>query len=218
MLSLSISQLYQQFGQLHAQYSGGQISYGQFVKRAQELQAQDSNGRWWTIDPHTGRYMTFDGNQWVTGTPQEDARHPIGRAHQPGAAPRSAVRKGGGLRGCLSSPFMVGLLSFGTAALWFAYTTIRSSYEGLDLLTPLLMGGVPFALRTFQKPLDKVLAPLYAVTRKFPRPLLTGVAFALPFLFGFVFTNSGGAGFGALRRSTVVSVIAAYILTRRVEV
>ncbi len=218
MQSLSISQLYQQYNQLRAQYSGGQISHGQFVERAQKLQAQDTAGNWWTIDPHTGRYMTYVGNQWVPGTPREETSPPVERAHQPSSAPQAAARKGGGLRGCLSSPIMVGMLSFGTAALWLGYTTIRSSYEGLDLLTPLLMGGVPFALRTLQKPLDKMLAPLYAVTRKFPRPLLTGVAFALPFLFGFVFTGSGGAGFGALRRSTVISVIAAYVLTRRTEV
>jgi hypothetical protein len=218
MQSLSITQLYQYFNQLRAQYSGGQISHAQFVERAYQLQAQDSAGNWWTIDPNTGRYMTYVGSQWVPGTPREEAGPPVERAHQAGTAPRTATRKSGGLRGCLSSPIMAGLLSFGTAALWFGYTTIRSSYEGLDLVTPLLMGGVPFVLRTFQRPLDRVLAPLYAILRKFPRPMLTGVAFALPFLFGFVFTSSGGAGFGALRRSTIISVITAYVLTRRTEV
>ena len=218
MQSLSISQLYEQYNQLRAQYSGGQISQGQFIERAQELQAMDSAGNWWTIDPRTGKYMTYVGNQWAQGTPSAGTAHPVERADRPTPAPRAAKSQSSGLKGCLSSPIMVGLLSFGTAALWLGYTTIRSSYEGLDLVTPLLIGGVPFALRTFQKPLDRLLAPLYSILRKFPRPLLTGVAFALPFLFGFVFTGAGGAGFGALRKSTVVSVIAAYVLTRRTEV
>jgi hypothetical protein len=210
---LTVSQLDQAYNQLRTQHGKGQISAQQFVEQVQRLQAQDDAGNWWAIDPQTGEHLTYTGTQWVPaaapGGPEQSPPAP-----KPARASRASSGQGG-CRGCLASPIMVGLLSFGTAAVWFAYTSLSPSSEGMDLMTPLAIGGVPFALRLFQKPIDRLLGPLYALLNKFPRPLLTGVAFALPFAFGYLFTGSGGAGYGALRNSTVFSVLAGYVLTRR---
>jgi hypothetical protein len=210
---LTVSQLGRAFHQLRAQYHGGQISPQQFVEQVQRLQARDEAGNWWAIDPQTGEYLRYTGTQWVPAAPPGGPGG-VPRSPEPVRAPQ-ARSGGGGCRGCLASPIMVGLLSFGTAAVWFAYTSLSPSSEGMDLTTPLAIGGVPFALRLFQKPIDRLLSPLYALLSKFPRPLLTGAAFALPLVFGYLFTGSGGAGYGALRNSTIVSVLAGYVLTRR---
>jgi hypothetical protein len=210
---LTVSQLDQAYNQLRAQYGKGQLSAQQFVEQVQKLQAQDDAGNWWAIDPQTGEYLRYTGTQWVpAAAPGGPGQSPP--APKPVRASRASSGQGG-CRGCLASPIMVGLLSFGTAAVWFAYTSLSPSSEGMDLMTPLAIGGVPFALRLFQKPIDRLLSPIYGLLNKFPRPLLTGVAFALPFAFGYLFTGSGGAGYGALRNSAVVSVLAGYVLTRR---
>ena len=213
MRYLTLAQLEQAYNRLLEQYHGGQLSSQGFVEQVQRLQARDDAGNWWTIDPQSGEHLRYTGTQWVPA-PAPSGPAPPSRAPEQARAPQASTGQGG-CRGCLASPIMVGLLSFGTAAVWFAYTSLSPSSEGMDLMTPLAIGGVPFALRLFQKPIDRLLRPLYALLAKFPRPLLTGVAFALPFAFGYLFTGSGGAGYGALRNSTIVSVLAGYVLTRR---
>ncbi|MEA3246213.1 MAG: hypothetical protein U9Q74_08650 [Gemmatimonadota bacterium] len=113
-------------------------------------------------------------------------------------------------------PIITMLLSFGAAAVWFAYTSLSPSSEGYDFLTPAVIAGTPLMLRVLQKPLDKLLGPLYKLLNALPRPLLVGAALAVPVVLGGIFTRAVG-GYGGLRRSAFVSVILGYILTRRPE-
>jgi hypothetical protein len=222
MSSQSLSDLAQRYAYLRAQLDKQAISYPQFVEAVRQLRAQDAKGRWWTIDPQTGRYLTYAANGWVEAMPptspplmqsQQASAPPVSSRAQPPAQPQQIKKQ----RGCLASPVTTGLLSFGAAVLWFLYTSASPSSEGMDLLTPLLIAGVPLALRLLQKPLDKLLSPLYKILNVLPRPLLVGAAFAIPFVIGGIFTRSYGSGFQVLRRSTVVSVILGYVLTRRPE-
>ncbi len=221
MSSQSLSDLAQRYAHLRAQLDQQAISYPQFVEAVRQFRAQDAEGRWWTIDPQTGRYLTYGANGWVEATPpasqpgipHQASAPPASSRAQPPAQPHQIKKQ----RGCLASPVTTGLLSFGAAVLWFLYTSTSPSSEGMDLLTPLLIAGVPLALRLLQKPLDKLLAPLYKILNVLPRPLLVGAAFAVPFVIGGIFTRSYGSGFQVLRRSTVVSVILGYVLTRRPE-
>lgn len=233
MQPLSISQLYERYNQLRGQLERREITHPQFVNLAHQLKAQDQDGRWWTIDPHTGRYMTYTSAGWTPATPlaagpspavsgpaepsrpqaQAKPRPQTAPARRPVAA--ASKKSGGGLRGCLSSPLVVGLLSFGTAGFWLIYSSVRGSYEGYDLMTPLVIGGTPLLMRLLQRPLDKILAPLYRLTRIIPRPLLVGAALAVPFMLGVFFSNRNGTGYGALQRSTILSVMLGYVLTRR---
>jgi hypothetical protein len=113
---------------------------------------------------------------------------------------------------------LTSVLSIGTALLWYAYTSLSPSSEGNDLTTPLLIAGTPLLMQVLQKPLDKLMNPLYKLLNLLPRPLLIGAAFAVPLVLGGILTKSYGSGYGALRRSIVISVVSGYILTRRPEV
>ncbi|MCJ7549873.1 MAG: hypothetical protein MUQ30_09355 [Anaerolineae bacterium] len=227
MPPISLQQLYEQYGRLRAQLQNRQLSHQQFVDAVHQLQAQDQAGNWWTIDPQTGQYLTYTSNGWVPATPaapQSAAQVGSRSAVQP---PRQAVQasqpkpvqqqQATRKPGCLASPIVTMLLSFGAAALWFAYTSLSPSSEGRDLRTPLIIAGVPMMLRLLQKPLDSLLRPLYKLLNVLPRPLLVGAAFAVPVVLGGIFTRSGGSGFQGLQRSAFVSVIFSYILTRRPE-
>jgi len=227
MPPLSLQQLYENYGRLRAQLQNRQLSHQQFVDAVHGLQAQDQAGNWWTIDPQTGQYLTHTANGWVPATlpatpaatpaasqpvPRPTAQPVRQTAQATQTQPQRTTRK----PGCLSSPIITMLLSLGAAAVWFAYTSLSPSSEGIDLLTPLVIGGTPLALRFLQKPLDRLLGPLYKLFNALPRPLLVGAALAVPVVLGGIFTRSVG-GYGGLRRSAFVSVILGYILTRRPE-
>lgn len=219
---LSLTQLYERYVQLGAQLQRGEISHDQFVAQAHQLQAQDATGGWWTIDPLTGSYMTYTAQGWVNATPPPSSspaqQGPPARVDSaPSQGPPSAPprQSSGGLRGCFGSPIMTLLLSVGAALVWFAYTSLSPRSESLDLVTPLVIGGTPFLLRLLQKPLDRLLGPLYKLLNLLPRPLLVGAALAVPLVVGGILTNSEGSGYGGLQRSAFTSVVLSYVLTRR---
>lgn len=224
MEPLSLSGLYQRYTHLRAQLDSGTISHRQFVDRVHELQAQDGAGRWWTIDPRTGRYLTYSANGWVEASPPGSQPDVAAASRERQAAEQSRTRgrqpaadqpeASSGRWGCLSSPLATGLMSFGAAGLWFLWTSIRAvgGPEALDLVTPLLIGGLPFLLRLFQKRLDKLLGPLYAAVGSVPRSFRVGAALALPVVMGLL---ASGGGVGAVQRATFISVISGYVLTRR---
>ena len=227
MPPISLQQLYEQYGRLRAQLQNRQLSHQQFVDAVHQLQAQDQAGNWWTIDPQTGQYLTYTANGWVPATlpaspaATSAASQPVAQptaqpVRQTAQAPQSQPQRTARKPGCLSSPIITMLLSVGAAAVWFAYTSLSPSSEGIDLLTPLVIAGTPLMLRVLQKPLDKLLGPLYKLLNALPRPLLVGAALAVPVVLGGIFTRSVG-GYGGLRRSAFVSVIMGYILTRRPE-
>jgi hypothetical protein len=204
--------------QWRAQLERGELSRAQFVAWVQQTRAQDPAGNWWTIDPQTGRYLTFRSNQWVPAQPPAtpSAATPAQqRPATPSTATSSTPAKSSGLRGCLGSPLMVGLLSFGSALVWFAYTSLSPSSEGNDFRTPLIIAGAPLLLRLLQKPLDGILSPLYKLLGKIPRPLLAGAALALPLVIGGLLTDKNGSGFGAVQSSAFFSIVLGYVLTRR---
>ena len=215
---LTIPQLYQRYMQWRAQLERGEISQAQFVAWVQQTRAQDPAGNWWAIDPQTGRYLTFRGNQWVPAQPPATPGAAAPARQRPAATPATTTSppaKSSGLRGCLGSPLMVGILSFGSALVWFGYTSLSPSSEGNDFKTPLIIAGAPLLLRLLQKPLDKILSPLYKLLGMIPRPLLAGAALALPLVVGGILTDKNGSGYGAVQSSALLSIVLGYVLTRR---
>jgi hypothetical protein len=220
MSPLSLPQLYQSYQQLRAQLERQTLSYAQFVQAVRQLQAQDAEGRWWMIDPQTGHTLTYTANGWVeatprTGQPAAQARQASSVTPARSAQDTAPSQKPNGLAGCLASPSITIILSLFAAGLWFAYSSLSPSSEGMDLMTPLIIAGVPILLRVFQKPLDRLLRPLYRALNVLPRPLLVGAAFAVPLVVGGIFNRSYGSGYQIIRRSTIVSVLFSYVLTRR---
>jgi len=223
MESAAIAQLSQQYQQLRAQLDRRQISPEHFYQSVSQLRSMDEQGAWWTVDPSNGALLKYVADRWVTAGPAP-------AASRPSPVPTATPARGGSC--CLTSPLMVGLMSFGTAAVWFAYSNLndlialltgnsdaRFQREGFDLLTPLLIAGLPFSLRLLQRPLDGLLSPFLRVLNVIPRPLLTGAALSLPFVFGLVLsTSQNDQGYGDLRLTTLLSVIGGYLLTRRPEV
>jgi hypothetical protein len=241
MPPLSLSQLYQSYMQLRGQLENQTLSYQQFVDSVRQLQAQDATGQWWTIDPQTGKYLTYTSGGWVeamptviqpAAQPTQASAQPVVTTPQPATvaqhtqlqpvtlsqADTASPITPKGRMGCLASSMLTSVLSIGTALLWYAYTSLSPSSEGNDLTTPLLIAGTPLLMQVLRKPLDKLMNPLYKLLNLLPRPLLVGAAFAVPLVLGGILTKSYGSGYGALRRSIVVSVVSGYILTRRPEV
>jgi len=225
MPPLNLQQLYNEYGRLRARLQSRHLSNDQFVAAVRQLQAQDQAGNWWTIDPQTSQYLTYTSGEWVVATPsaqqpvaQQQPAQPTPQVIQATQAQRSPQPQRTAARkpGCLASPVVTLLLSVGTALIWFAYSSLSPSSEGTDLLTPLVIAGMPLAMRLLQKPLDKLLAPIYKILNALPRPLLVGAALAVPVVIAVLFTRANG-GYQGIRRSAFISVLFGYVLTRRPE-
>ncbi len=58
------------FRQLQARVQRGEpISRAEYEEQVSQLAVQDQNGVLWEINPRTGKWMYFDGAEWVAGTP-----------------------------------------------------------------------------------------------------------------------------------------------------
>lgn len=58
------------FRQLQARVQRGEsISRADYEDQVSQLAVQDSNGVLWEINPRTGKWMYFDGAEWVSGAP-----------------------------------------------------------------------------------------------------------------------------------------------------
>jgi hypothetical protein len=212
MQPITLAQLNQRYQQLRDQVQANQISQDQFIQSVHQLQAADEAGNWWAIDPHSGGYLKYSGTDWVPANPPSTPAQT-----QPA---QLADDLPGPLKGrscCLASPVMVGIMSFGTAGFWLIYSSIRvSNFRYLDILTPLMIACLPLLMRVFQKQIDNIAKPLYAITSKFPYATRSGAAMAIPIVLG-VTTSSLRSGYGPIRFTMLVSIVGGYILTRRVN-
>jgi len=107
-------------------------------------------------------------------------------------------------------------------SLWFLYTFIGVfKYEGLggiDFLTPIIVIGMPIAMRLFRKPIDKLLSPLDPIIRNIPMPLRFGIIFGMPLMLSCICSTVTFSGYSAMSFTSLVSIFVATILTRNVEV
>jgi hypothetical protein len=104
------------------------------------------------------------------------------------------------------------------AILWWAYTTLPASSEGSDLLTPLIMAGVPLILFLYREPVDRMLLPLQRFRSRIPAGILWVTALGFPIVLGQVLSSSTMAGYGVLRFSSLFGMLFAYSLLRTPEV
>jgi hypothetical protein len=87
--------------------------------------------------------------------------------------------------------------------------------EGLDLITPLIMIGLPTCLVLFRQPIDRLLWPLNRLRRKVPRLLLIGIGLAVPYLIAVMLYRLGGlVMYPYLRVSVVIGTIVSYAIIR----
>lgn len=59
------------YDELKQQYDAGVLDADAFDTQLRELMIQDRQGRWWAKTRETGRWMYYEGNAWVPGTPSD---------------------------------------------------------------------------------------------------------------------------------------------------
>lgn len=75
-----------QFRELQARVQRGEaLTEDQYQEELAKLMVQDDHGVFWSLEPGTGRWLFFNGTEWVPGTPPRPARpaEPV-----PAAAPQ----------------------------------------------------------------------------------------------------------------------------------
>jgi hypothetical protein len=101
------------------------------------------------------------------------------------------------------------LVLFGTTNFLF------TQREGLDIITPILMAGIPLLLVLFRSETDRVLLPFQSLRRSIPRGVLVGIGLALPFLIAFfLYYVAGLSMYPLLRANVLVGTLGSYALLR----
>ncbi|MDX9952901.1 MAG: hypothetical protein RBT75_02350 [Anaerolineae bacterium] len=101
---------------------------------------------------------------------------------------------------------------------WFFYTFLGVfKYEGtagVDWITPLIIVGLPALFWLLDKPLDQLFMPLKPVIQGVPKALRLGICIAIPIVLGLALGALSDSGYGMLRFTSLVSVLAAAVLLR----
>jgi hypothetical protein len=203
--------LKKKYKQLRSQYDDGKLSPDHFLAEVRQLRTQDSSGTWWAVNPKDGSFLRYDGSNWVLAKPLKAPR-----ASTPPELPFKLPELSSSLRPLL--PFAGLILSTSCGVLWTLYTFIRVGQgEPADCMTPFILGGLPIALWVFRKPIGVYLRPLEPIRRTIPRPVLLGAAFAVPVVLGVLLSTITSYGYGAMRLSAFISILVAYVLSRRPE-
>ena len=75
--------------QLKGMLASGRMDRSAFEAAIRQLMLQDSQGRWWTLHQESGQWLTYDGANWVTGSPPGQVPPPppqVGQCQYAGAS------------------------------------------------------------------------------------------------------------------------------------
>src|SRR5919202_5369430 len=74
----------QRFRELQARVQRGEpLSEDEYQSELAKMMVQDDRGVFWSLEPGTGRWLFFNGTEWVAGTPPR----PAGQVEAPPARP-----------------------------------------------------------------------------------------------------------------------------------
>lgn len=238
--TITLEQMLQTYRHLTAEFQTGRMTPEQFAGALAGLQGVDGAGYWWGVQAD-GKFWMHDGTRWVQawppGLPPPAPVAQPSRLHAAPAAPQSATQvpraraaaqpaqpiqsrpAATGMQGILAaSPILAVLPSLLCGGLWFLYTFIgllkSEGIQGVDWLTPLIVGGIPIVLWIFKKPIDKLLLPLRPAIVTLAKPLRMGIVMAVPMLMGCMCSTLMSSGYLGLNISSFISVMAAAILMR----
>lgn len=222
MPGYTLDQVQSSYRRLLAQYNARQIPWEQLVAQVGQLRAQDPQGVWWTIEPRSGGWLRYDGHQWVPGQPQFSPPPKI-PARSETSPPAQPASRGAGLSGLrarvIATPILALVPAVACGGLWFLYTFLGTfkgeGLGGIDFITPIIIIGVPFLFWAFRKPINSILRPLDPILQPIPMPLRFGIVLATPILLGCACAYINSYGYGSLRLSSFVSILAAAVLTRK---
>lgn len=191
----------------------GTLTGEQYAAAINGLQVTDSAGTVWQPDLDGVRWIFWDGDSWEYGTPPRasgpapaPAAGGTKEAAAPAAAPPPAAGTGTSIpdidtfrQTARTVPWssrppgwwdLFSILGGAVLAIaWFLYTSVRGASEGYDLLTPLILVGLPVALVLFRREFDDLLMPLQPARQRVPRLLLLGMGIAVPFLTALILYN-----------------------------
>lgn len=123
-------QLRQRYEFLLQQWRSGTLDQPGFLQAVNQLRGEDSQGRWWQINPQTGGWLLWDGNRWGEADPLESAASATATARLPGSAAeagRIRISTLQSLRHHSQRWWDAVSVGGGAAAgyLWFTYSSVR---------------------------------------------------------------------------------------------
>jgi hypothetical protein len=214
---------------LSGQLEQGQITQEAFIASVNALRVTDSAGRTWQPAPSPAGWLCWSGSAWQAATPPGFTGH-TGPGGQPAHAKDFVEFKSrlmtvdefkkmskevplakrpqkwwdllSILGGCVA------------AALWLLYSG-NPFGEGIDILTPLLMVGLPVFMIWFREDLDVALLPLQQYRKDVNKLLLVGIGMAFPFLTAFILFNFLGiTEYALMQYNMIIGGLGAYAITR----
>jgi hypothetical protein len=111
------------------------------------------------------------------------------------------------------------LLSIGggvaVAVVWFLYSSIRSGREGFDLLSPLLMIGLPVVYSRLRPQIDGLLGPIQPLRARLSKMVLIGMSLVAPFFTAFLLSSVFGvSNYPLMHWNLIIGSAVSYALVR----
>lgn len=217
---------------LSSQLTRGQITQEAFTASINTLRVTDSVGRIWQPAPSSAGWLCWNGTAWQAATPPATG--------QGGVSSQKSAKDFNEFKSSLMTvdefrkvsknvpvakrpqkwwdllSILGGIVG---AILWFLYGSVRSGREGFDLITPLLMIGIPIILVWFRADFDQLLLPLQPHRKKISKILLIGLGIAAPFLTAWILYNIFNISQYPLMQANIVAgTFTAYAITRDPQV
>ncbi|MAT45308.1 MAG: hypothetical protein CL609_23510 [Anaerolineaceae bacterium] len=226
--TMTLTQMMQAYRQITSDFNARRMDKAAYSAALTRLKAVDTENRWWSCTPEGG-FVWYDGSRWVPGQPPiASALDGNSSASSAKAVPTAAdgsqtnARKTNSSlkvwRKIVSTPILAILPGIVIGGIWFLYTLLRliiGGTGGVDLLTPVILIGVPLLLWLLREPLDKLLMPLQKLQGSFPYPLRLGIALAVPMLFGCGCSAISASGYTAMHFTALISTLFGYFLLHK---
>jgi len=217
---MTLNQMMQAYQQLTNDFNTRKIDKTTYSAALVRLRAIDEEKRWWSCTPEGG-FVWYDGTRWLPGQPPM-VSPPKGNPSQPSiqVAPQTNSPSKG-WRKLTTTPFLAILPGVVVGGLWFLFTLLRlilGGTGGVDILTPVILSGVPLLLWLLRKPLDKLLLPLQKFHKSFPYAIRLGMALTVPMLLGCGCSTIITSGYTAMHFTALISTLFGYFLLRSPKV
>ena len=217
---MTLNQMMQAYQQLTNDFNTRKIDKTTYSAALVRLRAIDEEKRWWSCTPEGG-FVWYDGTHWLPGQPPM-VSPPKGNPSQPSiqVAPQTNSPSKG-WRKLTTTPFLAILPGAVVGGLWFLFTLLRlilGGTGGVDILTPVILSGVPLLLWLLRKPLDKLLLPLQKFHKSFPYAIRLGMALTVPMLLGCGCSTIITSGYTAMHFTALISTLFGYFLLRSPKV
>lgn len=224
---MTLNQMIQAYQQVTNDFNTRKIDKATYSAALVQLRAIDSEKRWWSCTPEGG-FVWYDGKRWLPGQPTmviAPGVNPSQTTKQvaPTAADISqadSLQKKPSLKGwrkIASTPILAILPGAVIGGIWFLYTLLQLIFGGtggVDILTPVILIGVPLLLYILRKPLDKLLLPLQKFQKSFPYAIRLGIALAVPMLVGCGCSAIFTSGYTAMHFTALMSTLFGYFVLR----